>query len=88
MRVLVAGASGAIGMRLVPQLIDRGHDVIGTSRSERNAERLRALGAEAVALDLLDARAVRRVVRQTRSRLRTTRSRRPRPPRRGRPSPR
>lgn len=66
MRVLVAGASGAIGVRLVPQLIGRGHDVIGTFRSERSATRLRALGAEAVALDLLDPGAVRRVVRQTR----------------------
>jgi nucleoside-diphosphate-sugar epimerase len=66
MRVLVAGASGAIGARLVPQLIERGHDVIGTSRSEPTAERLRALGAEAVVLDLLDPRAVRRVVRQAR----------------------
>ena len=33
MRVFVAGASGAIGTRLVPQLIDRGHEVTGTSRS-------------------------------------------------------
>jgi hypothetical protein len=33
MRVLVSGASGAIGTRLVPQLIDRGHEVIGTFRS-------------------------------------------------------
>src|SRR6476646_928465 len=66
MRVLIAGASGAIGVRLVPQLIEDGHDVIGTSRSERNAERLRALGAEAVALDLLDPGAVRRVVSETR----------------------
>jgi len=66
MRVLVIGASGAIGVRLVPQLIEHGHDVIGTSRSERNAERLRALGAEAVALDLLDPGGVRRVVSETR----------------------
>jgi 2-alkyl-3-oxoalkanoate reductase len=62
MRVFVAGASGAIGTRLVPQLIDRGHEVIGTFRSPGNAERLRALGAEPIALDLLDARAVRRTV--------------------------
>ena len=55
MRVFVAGASGAIGTRLVPQLIDRGHEVIGTYRSPGNAERVRALGAEPVALDLLDA---------------------------------
>ena len=62
MRVFVAGASGAIGTRLVPQLIDRGHEVIGTSRSPGNAERVRALGAEPIALDLLDARAARDAV--------------------------
>jgi nucleoside-diphosphate-sugar epimerase len=62
MRVFVTGASGAIGTRLVPQLIARGHEVIGTSRSPENAGRIRALGAEAVALDLLDAGAVRKAV--------------------------
>jgi 2-alkyl-3-oxoalkanoate reductase len=62
MRVFVAGASGAIGTRLVPQLIDRGHEVIGTSRSPGNAERIRALGAEPVVLDLPDARTVRKAV--------------------------
>jgi 2-alkyl-3-oxoalkanoate reductase len=62
MRVLVVGASGAIGTRLVPQLIDRGHEVIGTSRSPAGAGRVRALGAKPVALDLLDARAVRKAV--------------------------
>jgi nucleoside-diphosphate-sugar epimerase len=62
MRAFVAGASGAIGTRLVPQLIDRGHEVIGTSRSPANAERVRELGAEPVALDLLDAGAVRKAV--------------------------
>jgi nucleoside-diphosphate-sugar epimerase len=62
MRVFVAGASGAIGTRLVPQLIDRGHEVIGTSRSSAGGDHVRALGAEAVALDLLDAPAVREAV--------------------------
>ena len=47
MRVFVAGASGAIGTRLVPQLIDAGHEVIGTYRSPESAERVRALGADA-----------------------------------------
>lgn len=65
MRIFVAGASGAIGTRLVPQLIDRGHQVIGTSRSPEKAERLRALGAEPIALDLLDPRAVRKAVLET-----------------------
>ncbi len=62
MRVFTTGASGAIGTRLVPQLIDRGHEVIGTHRSPQSAERLQALGAEPIALDLLDAGAVRRAV--------------------------
>jgi nucleoside-diphosphate-sugar epimerase len=62
MRVLVVGASGAIGTRLVPQFIERGHEVVGTFRSAGNAERVRALGAEPIALDLLDPRAVRKTV--------------------------
>jgi nucleoside-diphosphate-sugar epimerase len=62
MRVFVAGASGAIGTRLVPQLIDRGHDVIGTFRSPGSAERLRALGVDPIELDLLDPCAVRKAV--------------------------
>src|SRR5919204_4705844 len=62
MRVFVAGASGAIGSRLIPQLRARGHEVIGTHRSPANAERVRALGAEPIALDLLDRAAVRRAV--------------------------
>jgi nucleoside-diphosphate-sugar epimerase len=66
MRVFVAGASGAIGTRLVPQLIDRGHEVIGTFHSPGNTERVRALGAEPYELDLLDARAVRQAVLDTR----------------------
>jgi 2-alkyl-3-oxoalkanoate reductase len=61
MRVFVAAASGAIGTRLAPQLIDRVHEVIGTSRSPENAERVRALGAEPIAFDL-DATAVRSAV--------------------------
>jgi nucleoside-diphosphate-sugar epimerase len=65
MRVFVAGASGAIGTRLVPQLIAQGHHVTGTFRSPGKAERLRALGADAIALDLLDARAVRQAVLET-----------------------
>ena len=63
MRVFVAGASGAIGTRLVPQLIDAGHEVIGTHVSPNSGLRLRALGAKPVALDLLDAPAVRKAVR-------------------------
>jgi nucleoside-diphosphate-sugar epimerase len=66
MRVFVAGASGAIGTRLVPQLVDRGHEATGTSRSAEKAEHIRALGADPVALDLLDRAAVRRAVLEAR----------------------
>jgi 2-alkyl-3-oxoalkanoate reductase len=63
MRVFVAGATGAMGTRLVPQLIDRGHEVIGTFRSSsEKAEHLRVLGVETIALDLLDAAAVCKAV--------------------------
>ena len=62
MRVFVAGASGALGTRLVPQLIDAGHEVVGTHNSPANTELVRKLGAKPVMLDLLDARAVRQAV--------------------------
>ncbi len=62
MRVFVAGASGAIGRRLVPQLVAAGHEVIGTYVSPGHDQRVRALGAEPVALDVLDAPAVRQAV--------------------------
>ena len=59
----VAGATGAIGRRVVAQLIERGHDVVGSYRcSSTTAERLRAAGASMVPLDLLDAAAVRQAV--------------------------
>ncbi len=62
MRIFVAGASGAIGRRLVPQLIDAGHEVIGSYSSPASAELLRGLGAKPMALDLLDAPGVRQAV--------------------------
>jgi nucleoside-diphosphate-sugar epimerase len=66
MRVLVVGASGAIGTGLVPQLIEHGHEVVGTCHSPDKVETLRALGAEPVVLDALDAQAVRETVARVR----------------------
>ena len=60
LRIFIAGATGALGSRLVPQLVERGHHVTGTSRSR--ADRLRALGAEPAVVDPLDAAALRDAV--------------------------
>jgi nucleoside-diphosphate-sugar epimerase len=58
MRIFLAGASGAIGKRLVPQLIANGHQVTATTRSAAKIHALRGLGAEPVVVDGLDAVAV------------------------------
>ncbi|HET9188571.1 MAG TPA: NAD(P)-dependent oxidoreductase [Acidothermaceae bacterium] len=58
MRVFVAGATGAVGRRLVPQLIKAGHEVVGTTRSESKRQELWNAGAEPVVVDALDATAV------------------------------
>jgi nucleoside-diphosphate-sugar epimerase len=66
MKVLVIGATGAVGLPLVSQLVERGHDVVGTSRTRERAETLRELGAEPAVLDVLDREGVRRLVLETR----------------------
>jgi nucleoside-diphosphate-sugar epimerase len=58
MRVFVAGATGAVGRRLVPQLVSRGHHVVATTRTVGKQDLLRGLGAEPVVVDGLDAVAV------------------------------
>src|SRR5262245_60073997 len=58
MRVLVAGAGGAVGRRLVPMLVARGHEVTGTATGERSAEAIRKLGAQSIVVDGLDAAAI------------------------------
>ena len=65
-RILLAGASGAIGKRLVPLLRDAGHYVAGTTRSAAKSEMLRALGAEPVVVDVFDAAALSRVAASVR----------------------
>ncbi|HYJ67503.1 MAG TPA: NAD(P)-dependent oxidoreductase [Nocardioidaceae bacterium] len=62
MRVFVAGATGAVGRRLIPALVEAGHDVIGTTRSAAKVDQVRAGGAEAVVVDVLDADAARAAV--------------------------
>jgi nucleoside-diphosphate-sugar epimerase len=65
MKVLVIGATGAVGTPLVSQLVERGHEVVGTSRTRERAEKVRGLGAEPAVLDVLDREAVRRLVLDT-----------------------
>jgi uncharacterized protein YbjT (DUF2867 family) len=66
---LLAGASGAIGRRLLPLLSGAGHHVIGTTRSKQKFADLRALGAEPVAVDVFDATALSEVVRSVQPRI-------------------
>jgi nucleoside-diphosphate-sugar epimerase len=62
MRIFVAGASGLIGVRLVPLLVEAGHEVAGMTRSPDKAGRLRDLGAEPVICDVFDAEALAEAV--------------------------
>ncbi len=58
MRVLVAGASGVLGRRIVQQLVARGHAVVGLARSETAETTVRSLGGEPRRADLFDTDAV------------------------------
>jgi nucleoside-diphosphate-sugar epimerase len=62
MRVFLAGATGVLGVRLVPLLAAAGHTVAGLTRSPDKAGRLRELGAEPVVCDVFDAAALTRAV--------------------------
>ena len=66
MRILVAGATGAIGRQPVPRLVERGHEVAGTTRSESKVELVRELGATPVVADALDPDAVAHAVAEAR----------------------
>jgi len=58
MKVLVAGATGALGKQLVPRLVAAGHEVTGMTRSESKQDAIRQLGAKPVVADALDAEQV------------------------------
>jgi nucleoside-diphosphate-sugar epimerase len=62
MRVFLAGASGVIGVRLIPLLVRDGHEVAGMTRSPGKAAALRELGAEPVVCDVFDAGALAQAV--------------------------
>lgn len=62
MRIFIAGGTGAVGRRLVPLLLSRGHDVTATTRTLEKAAALRTAGAEPVVVDGLDEAAMTRAV--------------------------
>lgn len=62
MKVFVAGATGVLGRELVPQLVARGHEVVGMTRSASKQDLVRRLGARPVVADALDPEAVAQAV--------------------------
>jgi nucleoside-diphosphate-sugar epimerase len=64
MKIFVAGATGALGKRLVPMLVEGGHEVTGLTRHESNADALSSIGARPAVADALDPEALARVVSQ------------------------
>ena len=61
-KVFLAGATGAIGKRLVPQLLDAGYEVFGTTRSERKVAELKTAGVTPIVVDVFDAPALSRAM--------------------------
>ncbi|SFP74817.1 Nucleoside-diphosphate-sugar epimerase [Actinomadura madurae] len=62
MKILLAGATGVVGRRLIPLLVQAGHEVAGTTRRSERAGMLRELGASPVVLDVLNTGDVRAAV--------------------------
>jgi len=62
MKVFVAGATGVLGRQLVPQLVAKGHEVVGMTRSTSKRDLVHSLGARPVVADALDPDAVAEAV--------------------------
>jgi nucleoside-diphosphate-sugar epimerase len=67
MRIFVAGASGAIGQPLIAELVRRGHEVRGMTRSEAGARNLADMGAAVARVSAFDAAAVEQALRDARA---------------------
>ncbi len=61
-RIFVAGATGVLGRSLVPMLVERGHSVVGMTRSRTKRKLLERMGAQPVVADALDPDAVGRAI--------------------------
>jgi 2-alkyl-3-oxoalkanoate reductase len=66
MRVLIIGASGAVGSRLTRQLCELGHEVTGTCHSTSKEGKIRSAGATSLVLDVLDGAETRSAVARVR----------------------
>ncbi len=66
MKVFLAGATGAIGSRLLPLLVRARHNVTGTTRTPTKADSIRATGAQAIVLDALNPDSVMNIIQEAR----------------------
>jgi nucleoside-diphosphate-sugar epimerase len=66
MKIVLAGAAGVIGQRLIPLLVASGHEVIGTTRTAEKRALLRNLGAAPRVVDVFDRERLATVVREAR----------------------
>ena len=66
MKILVAGATGVIGRRLIQRLTGNGHDVVGLVRRPEEIERIRRFGAEPVQVDVFDRGALQAILDRVR----------------------
>ena len=66
MKILIAGASGAIGRPLISRLVAAGHDVVGITSSEHGLQTIKENGAKGVVANALDAQAVRLAMNEVR----------------------
>lgn len=62
MKVFVTGATGVVGLRAVPLMVQAGHEVTGVARTPEKAAALQRAGARPVRVDLFDADGVRRAL--------------------------
>ena len=62
MKIFVAGATGVIGRRIIPLLVEGGHDVVGMSRSAERARSLEDYGVRGVVADVYDTERLRRLL--------------------------
>jgi nucleoside-diphosphate-sugar epimerase len=66
MRIFLAGATGAVGKRLVPLLVQSGHTVIGTTRTIAKVDKIEAMGAIPAVVDALDRNGIIEAVKRGR----------------------